>query len=204
MVLINASRRVRKGIDIHRVRGQVDYWRAGDADLWGNVRVAAGSDIRIRNGGCCSQIYMPQLTAADAMVIAPVGALGGGVDAVAVSLRRHGKETTFGRFDLTAPGLAQLPRAPGGTTVLRLSYADILAKSLTLPLAAQPELRQVLSFEMDQETPFKPDELYWDHRLETTDRQKNRLSVRLMLVPKTSLAPLLGGPANPARTHARA
>jgi len=74
------------------------------------------------------------------------------------------------------------PRA-GGTTVLRLSNADILAKSLTLPLAAQPELRQVLSFEMDRETPFTPDELYWDHRLETTDRQKNRLSVRLMLVP---------------------
>ena len=52
--------------------------------------------------------------------------------------------------------------------MLRLSNADILAKSLTLPLATQPELRQVLSFEMDQETPFKPDELYWDHRLETT------------------------------------
>jgi len=132
------------------------------------------------------------LTAADAMVVAPIGGLCRGVDAVAVSLRRHGKETTLGRFDLAAPDLAQLPRAPGGTTVLRLSNADILAKSLTLPLAAQPELRQVLTFEMDQETPFTPDELYWDHRLEKTDRQKNRLSVRLMLVPKASLAPLLG------------
>jgi general secretion pathway protein L len=62
---------------------------------------------------------------------------------------------------------------------------------MTLPLAAARELRQVLTFEMDRETPFKSDEIYWDHRLETTDRQKDRLSVRLMLVPKVTLAPLL-------------
>src|SRR3984893_9168385 len=132
------------------------------------------------------------LTAADAMVITPIGGLCRGVDAVAIGVRRHGKETTLGRFDLAAPGLAQLPRAPGGTTVLRLSNADILARSLTLPLAAQPELRQVLSFEMDQENPLTPEDIHWHHRLETTDRQKNRLSVRLMLVPRASLAPLLG------------
>lgn len=132
------------------------------------------------------------LTAADAMVITPVGALGRGVAAVAIGLRRNGKETPVGQFDLAAPGLGELPRAPGGTTVLRLSGTELLAKTLTLPLAALSELRQVLTFEMDRETPFKPDELYWSHRLETADRQKDRLSVRLMLVPKASLAPLLG------------
>jgi general secretion pathway protein L len=62
---------------------------------------------------------------------------------------------------------------------------------MTLPLAAQSELREVLTFEMDRETPFKADELYWNHRLETADRQKGRLSVRLMLIPKVNLAPLL-------------
>src|SRR5947199_5261096 len=87
------------------------------------------------------------LSLADAMVITPVGGLGRSIAAIAVGLRRNGKETPLGRFDLAAPGLAQLPRAPGGTTVLRLSNADILAKTLTLPLAAQPELRQVLAFE---------------------------------------------------------
>jgi len=132
------------------------------------------------------------LSAADAMVIAPVGVFGPGVDTVAVGLRRNRKETPVGKFDLATPGLTQLPRAPGGTTVLRLNNADVLAKTMTLPLAAGRELRQVLNFEMDQETPFKPDEIYWNHRLEAIDRQKDRLSVRLMLVPKVSLAPLLG------------
>src|SRR5262245_40714905 len=87
------------------------------------------------------------LTAADAMVIATVGAIGG-VDAVAIALRRHGKETQLGRIDLTSPSRAELPRAPGGTIVLRLNASDVLAKTLTLPFAACRELRQVLTFEM--------------------------------------------------------
>jgi general secretion pathway protein L len=132
------------------------------------------------------------MTAADAMVITPVGGLGRGVDAVAVGLRRNGNETPVGQFNLAGTGLPELPRAPGRTIVLRLSAADILAKTMTLPLAAGRELRQVLGFEMDRETPFKPDEIYWNHRLETADRQKDRLSVRLLLVPKVSLASLLG------------
>jgi general secretion pathway protein L len=131
------------------------------------------------------------LTAADAMIIATVGIIGE-VDAVAIALRRHGKETQLGRFDLTGPSRAELPRAPGGTTVLRLNASDVLAKTLTLPFAAGRELRQVLTFEMDRETPFKPEELYWSHRLEAADREKGRLSVRLMLIPKASLAPLRG------------
>ena len=40
----------------------------------------------------------------------------------------------------------------------------MLAKTVTLPLAAERELEQVLAFEMDRETPFKAEELYWIHR----------------------------------------
>jgi general secretion pathway protein L len=44
---------------------------------------------------------------------------------------------------------------------------------------------------MDRETPFKAEEIYWNRRIEGTDRQNGRLSVRLVLVPKINLAPLL-------------
>ena len=44
---------------------------------------------------------------------------------------------------------------------------------------------------MDRETPFAADELYWDYRIESVDRQSGRLSVRLSLVPKANLVPLL-------------
>src|SRR5579875_1876347 len=77
----------------------------------------------------------------DAMVLTPLAPLGRGVEAVAVGLRRNGKAAALGR----------LPRPPGGAYVLRLTEADVLAKTLTLPLAAQADLPQVLAFEMDRE-----------------------------------------------------
>jgi general secretion pathway protein L len=131
------------------------------------------------------------LTAVDAVVIKPIGPLGRGIEAVAIGLRRNGRETPLGRFGLGATDLAELPRATGRTTVLRLGEPDVLGKTLTLPLAAERELNQVLGFEMDRETPFKPEEIYWNHRIEGTDRQTGRLSVRLVLLPKANLAPLL-------------
>jgi general secretion pathway protein L len=137
------------------------------------------------------QLRRSALSAADALVITPVGPLGRGVEAVAADLRRNGKETSLGHFGLGAIGLAELPRTAGRLTVLRLNEADVLGKTVSLPLAAERELDQALAFEMDRETPFKPEELYWNHRIASADRQNGRLSVRLSLVPKANLDPLL-------------
>src|SRR5215467_5699393 len=86
---------------------------------------------------------------------------------------------------------AMVIKAIGRATVLRLSEQDVLGKTVTLPLAAERELDQVLGFEMDRETPFNAEEIYWNHRIEGADRQNGRLSVRLVLIPKANLAPLL-------------
>jgi general secretion pathway protein L len=130
-------------------------------------------------------------TAADATVITPIGPIGQAVDGVAVGLRRGGKETLLGQFALGASGLADLPSSPGKPAVLRLGEVDVLGKTVILPLAAEREIDQALLFEMDRETPFRPDELYWNHRIEAADRPNARLLVRLVLAPKTLLAPLL-------------
>jgi general secretion pathway protein L len=129
--------------------------------------------------------------AGDALVITPIGPLGHGAEALSVELRRNGKETPVGSFAVDAVSSAQLPRMPGRPIVLRLANSDVLAKTLTLPLAAERELAQALVFEMDRETPFTPEELYWTHRVAAVDRQNGRLSVRLLLVPKANLDPLL-------------
>jgi general secretion pathway protein L len=127
-------------------------------------------------------------SAADATVIAPVDPT---MNAITVGLRRGGKETLVGQLGLGAAELADLPRSPGKPAVLRLREQDVLAKTLVLPLAAEGELDQALLFEIDRETPFRPDELYWNHRIEAADRQNARLSVRLVLTPRAHLAPLL-------------
>lgn len=137
-----------------------------------------------------SWLRRPALTRADALVIAPIGPLDR-VGAVAAGLRRSGRETPLGRFAITPSELGALPRSSRRPAVLRLTGADVLEKTLSLPLAAGGELDQVLAFEMDRETPFTADEVYWNHRIDSIDRKQGRMSVRLSLVPKAGLAPLL-------------
>ena len=147
----------------------------------------------------CAQLadLLPQelrrsaLGTGDALVITPIGPLGQGVEAVAVDQRHNGRESPLGHFALGAIGIADLSRVAGKTTVLRLGEADVLGKTVSLPLAAERELDQALAFEMDRETPFTAEELYWSHRVIGADRQNGRLSVRLSLVPKANLDPLL-------------
>src|SRR5438874_1269822 len=65
----------------------------------------------------------------DALVIAPVGPLANGVETVAASLRRNGKETPLGRFGTSGGGLAGLPRPNGKPAVLQLSEADEIGRA---------------------------------------------------------------------------
>jgi general secretion pathway protein L len=127
----------------------------------------------------------------DALVIEPVGPVSREVDRIRLNLRRHGRETLLGRFSLAAVSVAELPRPPGKRWVLRLRQTDVLAKTVSLPIAAEKHVHQALAFQMDQETPFTPDEIYWSHFIAQRDRQSGRLSVRLLLVPRQSLAALL-------------
>jgi general secretion pathway protein L len=128
----------------------------------------------------------------DALVIEPVGPMSGEVDSIGINHRRHGREIPLGHFGLAAGSLAELPRLPGNRIVLRLRQADVLAKTVTLPIAAESHIHQALAFQMDQETPFASDEIYWSHFISGRDRQSGRLSVRLLLVPRQTLAALLG------------
>lgn len=128
----------------------------------------------------------------DALVVAPVGPVAGALEAANVSLRRNGRETPLGRFGLASGDLANLPQPAGRPVVLQLAETDVLSKTITLPLAAERELDQVLTFEMDRETPFSTEEIFWNHHIARRDRQHGQLSVRLLLVPRASLAVLLG------------
>jgi general secretion pathway protein L len=128
----------------------------------------------------------------DALLIAPAGPLADGVEAAQVSLRRSGHETPLGRFGLASGGLADLPsQSAGKPVVLQLAETDVLSKTISLPLSAERDLEQVLTFEMDRETPFSPEEIFWNHRIARRDRERGLMSVRLLLVPRASLAALL-------------
>lgn len=74
--------------------------------------------------------------------------------------------------------------------ILRLSHHDALNKTLNLPLAAQANVSQVVSYELDRYSPFKADQVYFATRLERIDTETAQLLVQLVLVPRKILQTL--------------
>jgi general secretion pathway protein L len=132
----------------------------------------------------------PACTCPDAIVVRPTGPPDRGGSLVIVS-RRNGKETRLGDFSLHPDELRQVPRARSRPVILNIGRAEVLEKTLSLPLAARGDLDQALAFEMDRETPFAADELYWNYSIESVDQSQGRIFVHLILIPRERLMPLL-------------
>lgn len=62
-----------------------------------------------------------------------------------------------------------------------------LRRELNLPAAAEDKLRQVLAFEMDRQTPFKADQVYFDYRVVQRDAAAKSLKIDLYVVPRAQL-----------------
>lgn len=76
---------------------------------------------------------------------------------------------------------------PGVRTVLCIPADRVLQRNLTLPAAAEENIRQVLAFEMDRQTPFKADQIYFDSRVTGRDASGRNLLVELVLLPRAQL-----------------
>jgi general secretion pathway protein L len=86
---------------------------------------------------------------------------------------------------LLAPALADLPRW------LVLPAAVGLRRRLMLPAAAADRLRDVVSFEIDRQTPFSGDAVAFDARLLGRRPGDGQLDVELVVVPRAGLQPHL-------------
>lgn len=112
-------------------------------------------------------------------------------------LRREGARgaTEFGQIDLgqdveVQRGDFQRQRARIDEPQLRQFFCvpttRMLRRSLNLPAAAEDNLRQVLSFEMDRQTPFKADQVYFDHVVRGRDAVGRQLQVDLVVMPRAA------------------
>ncbi|MET0290340.1 MAG: PilN domain-containing protein [Pseudoxanthomonas sp.] len=81
---------------------------------------------------------------------------------------------------LLGPRLAALPR----WAVLPSNVA--LRRTLRLPAAAAPRLRDVVGFEIDRQTPFTADAVHYDARI-LGWREDGRLDVELVVVPRAQV-----------------
>lgn len=116
-----------------------------------------------------------------------------------------GKARVLGEFRTAAPGAgaqlhALLGRVPGlrqrvargrVPVALRLPATQALRTAVTLPLAAEANLRQALMFQLDRRTPFSADSVYFAHRVLARDDAAKQLEVELAVVPRNVVAAAL-------------
>ncbi|MGH8659536.1 MAG: PilN domain-containing protein [Gammaproteobacteria bacterium] len=75
-------------------------------------------------------------------------------------------------------------REAGARILILLPASECIRKSITLPLAAEENLREVIGFEMDRLTPFHLEEIYFDYRILERDPDGQRLRLELFLSPR--------------------
>lgn len=75
--------------------------------------------------------------------------------------------------------------------ILRLADDQVLSGRLTVPMAAEANLRQVVGFELDRLTPFAAPELHFNVRISERLAADKRLVVRFIAVPRARLDALL-------------
>jgi len=68
--------------------------------------------------------------------------------------------------------------------VLSVPARDVLRKTIALPAAVEPNLRQTLTYDLDRHTPFKADELYFDAVVVGRNPQKKEIRVDLVACRK--------------------
>lgn len=75
--------------------------------------------------------------------------------------------------------------------VLELPEQKVLKKTLLLPVSAESNLDEILGFEMDRQTPFTLDKVYFDHEIVKRDPDNEKLHIELFVVLKNHLESLL-------------
>ena len=69
---------------------------------------------------------------------------------------------------------------------LRLTSGQVLVRRVTLPSAAEENLREVLSFEMDRNTPFRAEDVLYDARVVARDGELKTITVELVMVARST------------------
>jgi len=97
-----------------------------------------------------------------------------------------------GRCELGAdPMAASSMLASNNNVVLLLPENATLRKSITLPAAAEDNLREVLAFEMDEQTPFDAEQVYYDYIVTGRSSEHRQIHIDLLVAPRESTDKLL-------------
>jgi general secretion pathway protein L len=75
--------------------------------------------------------------------------------------------------------------------VMVVTAATVLHRRLLMPLAAAADPRKVVGYELDRQTPFKPDQLYYDVKVSKDSAPAGQVVLDLYAAPRAELDPML-------------
>jgi len=115
-------------------------------------------------------------------------------DKLLLSLGNHAAQREILRlpFDAADPEAEDIPREVQ-QTILLLPGDKVLARRISLPAAAEENLREVLGFEMDLHTPFEAAEVYYDYTVVGRDSNRQQVTVDLVYAPRDAVDTLVDG-----------
>jgi general secretion pathway protein L len=70
---------------------------------------------------------------------------------------------------------------------LQISEKMILRRTVTLPLATEENIENVVAYEIDKYTPFNNDDIYFDVKIQKRDKTEKKLTVLLSVIKKQAL-----------------
>ena len=118
-------------------------------------------------------------------------------DTLLLSLGNHAAQREVLRLSLDAGDAddADIPREVQQTIFL-VPDDKVLARRISLPAAAEENLREVLGFEMDLHTPFEASEVYYDYTVVERDSARQQVTVDLVYAPRDAVDALVDDAAS--------
>ena len=114
-----------------------------------------------------------------------------------VVLRNEASEDSveLGRFQLdelaTRKWQEELLKSRNKVHILRLPATKVLSKKITLPIAAEANLRQIVGFEIDRLTPFSLSKVYYDVAVLERQSSVRRIQIKFFVVQRALVDELL-------------
>jgi general secretion pathway protein L len=87
--------------------------------------------------------------------------------------------------------LDEVMRGEGRDVRVLVSPQHVLRKRVVLPMATEENLRDVVGFDMDRQTPFTAEQVYFGAAVVARDVARDRIEAEVVVVPKNALEPWL-------------
>lgn len=153
---------------------RIPPWRVKLARFWrwwsGELRAMVPERFATMAGA--ARVPLVQFDVAGLALIEPPAAEGS-LERVDVSALEGAAAAAAARAMLARAGESR------GRARLALSVGEALVRRVTMPAATEENLGSVLGFEMDRLTPFRSDEVYYDHRVIGRDSAAGTVTVLL-------------------------